>query len=825
VTLSFTPPSAGAVSGIVTILSNDPQTPQLAVTLTGTGDAIYGVPTLTSISTPTVPVNAVTTETLTGGNFYPQSVAQLNGVPLTTKFGSNTTLQATIPSGAVTALGEQILTVVNPQPAGGISAGLNVTPYQTIGINPSFLVSVPTTGLLYAASSSNATSNPNTVIPIDPTTGTTKTPVAVGNQPILLAASSDGAYLYVANQADLTIQRINLSTTAIERTFPYTPNLYCSTCSTVPATDLATVPGSPQQVLLAQNEWLTLYNDSGAVNHVPNDGVCCTADPDFASIALAGNPLTVYGLPFLITGKFFQTATLTSSGLSYNRLSETNYGGNTTTGNQVISDGTFLYTSAGQIWDPATQTKMGAFPVTTYNSTSYPNTHNIALDSSLGEFYTIGQQQVGSSSTTVITAYGLKSQAIDATLNFSQITSAIQYNLVRWGTNGFAFISDAGIYLLRTSAVSGSPQNPMPLLNSSSPTSVVAGAASFTLTAHGNSFLSSSVIYWNGAPLATTFISTQQLAAAVPAANFTQAGTAQVSVYTPGPGGGSSSSLVISILPPPSGFSLSPSSLDFGSMALMLPSNAQMIQLTNSGNGPLAIGSIATSGDFSQTNKCGSSLMAGNSCVINVTFTPTATGSRTGMLTVKDGASSNSQTVALTGIGIATFTLGTQSGASATSAVTSGGTATYNLALIGGPGFSGTVNLTCAGAPQFATCTIAPNTLAINSGSPANFVVTVSTSQNTASIFRNRNISFAGLGLISLFVVSFLSSRKKLFGAICCLVLPATILLLGTSGCTSASTASTTPQTYRTPPGTYTLSITATAGSSVASQDLSLTVN
>ena len=505
VTISFTPPSAGALAGTVTVVSNDPQTPQLTVALTGTGDAIYPVPTLSSLIAPTVLVNTATTETLTGLNFYPQSVAQLNGTALTTKFVSNTTLQATIPTGAITTLGEQILTVVNPQPAGGISAGLIVTPYQTIAITPSFLVSVPATGLLYAATSSTATSNPNTIIAIDPTTGTMKTPIAVGNKPSILAASGDGSYLYVANQTDLTVQRINLSTNAVERTFPYTPNLYCSTCTNVPASDLATVPGNSQQVLLAQGDWLTLYNDSGAVNHIPNDGICCTADPDFASIALAGSPLTVYGLPFLISGKFFQTANLTPSGLSYTRLSETNYGGNTTTGNQVISDGTLLYTSAGQIWNPATQTQIGTFPVTTYNSTSYPDTHNITLDTSLGEFYNIGQQQVGSSSACVITAYGLKSHAIDATLNFSQITSAEQYNLVRWGTNGFAFISDAGVYLVKTSAVSGSTQNPPPVLNSISPASVTAGGSSFAITVNGSSFLSSSVIDWNGTPLATSF--------------------------------------------------------------------------------------------------------------------------------------------------------------------------------------------------------------------------------------------------------------------------------------------------------------------------------
>ena len=322
VQLSFTPQSAGPLTGSLTITSNDPVTPQLVVTLSGTGDSSYAVPSISSISAPTVQINnGSVTETITGTNFYPQSVAQLNGVSLSTAFISNTALKATIPASSLTSLGEQNLLVQNPLPGGGSSPGVIVTPYQTLLINPAFVTSVPATGLVYAAIPSSATSDPNTVIPIDPTTGTTQTPIPVGKNPALLAASSDGSYLYVANQADQTVQRINLKTNAVERTFPYTPNLYCSTCTNLSATDLETIPGSPQEVLLSQGSWLTLFNDAGLVNYVPNDGICCMADPNFGSIALAGNPLTVYGLPFLITGKFFQTANLNSSGLTYTRLS------------------------------------------------------------------------------------------------------------------------------------------------------------------------------------------------------------------------------------------------------------------------------------------------------------------------------------------------------------------------------------------------------------------------------------------------------------------------------------------------------------------------
>ena len=61
--------------------------------------------------------------------------------------------------------------------------------------------------------------------------------------------------------------------------------------------------------------------------------------------------------------------------------------------------------------------------------------------------------------------------------------------------------------------------------------------------------------------------------------------------------------------------------------------------------------SISTSGDFSQTNKCGTSLAAGNNCAISVTFTPTIAGIRAGSLMVADNAAASPQTVSLRGSG------------------------------------------------------------------------------------------------------------------------------------------------------------------------------
>ncbi len=97
--------------------------------------------------------------------------------------------------------------------------------------------------------------------------------------------------------------------------------------------------------------------------------------------------------------------------------------------------------------------------------------------------------------------------------------------------------------------------------------------------------------------------------------------------------------------------SLSPTSLTFASQAVGTSSSPQSVTLTNTGSVKLTVSGISTSGDFSQTNTCGSSVAAGAFCTISVTFKPTKAGTRNGTLTVTDNASPATQTVSLTGIG------------------------------------------------------------------------------------------------------------------------------------------------------------------------------
>ncbi len=96
---------------------------------------------------------------------------------------------------------------------------------------------------------------------------------------------------------------------------------------------------------------------------------------------------------------------------------------------------------------------------------------------------------------------------------------------------------------------------------------------------------------------------------------------------------------------------LTPASLAFPAQLINTSSAAQQATLTNTGTIPINITSIGTTGPYSQTNNCGSSLGANASCTINVVFTPTKSNTQTGTLTVVDDAPNSPQTVALSGVG------------------------------------------------------------------------------------------------------------------------------------------------------------------------------
>ena len=262
----------------------------------------------------------------------------------------------------------------------------------------------------------------------------------------------------------------------------------------------------------------------------------------------------------------------------------------------------------------------------------------------------------------------------------------------------------------------------------------------------------------------------------------------------------------------PPGVSLSPASgLTFGATGVGLTSAAQTVTLTNNGGLPLSIASVSTAGDFAIAaggNGCGATLAQGAACTIQVVFTPTAGGARTGSLTVVSNAPNSPQTLALSGAGV-DFTLGADGATTVT--VASGQSAVFPLLLGSNAAVSGTAAFTCTGAPANAVCTVTPASVTL--GTTTVVSVTVDTGVTSAALPGvGRGIWFVVL-VPGLFVVR----RRRALVVLCCLMLMAGCgsgrRIPGSGGAGSGGGGVATPS------GTYPIVVSA------SSAGLSRTVN
>jgi len=176
------------------------------------------------------------------------------------------------------------------------------------------------------------------------------------------------------------------------------------------------------------------------------------------------------------------------------------------------------------------------------------------------------------------------------------------------------------------------------------------------------------------------------------------------------------------------GVSLSTTSVSFGNQAVGTTSASRAVTVTNNGTASLTFTGIAATGDFTVAasgTTCSSSapVAASSNCVINVLFTPTATGSRSGSLTLTDNASGTPQTVSLSGTGTGpvvslsarlTFSaqlVGTTSSSQAVTLTNTGNASlTFTAIAVTAPfaiATSGTTCSTSSPVAAAATCTVA----------------------------------------------------------------------------------------------------------------------
>jgi N-acetylneuraminic acid mutarotase len=102
----------------------------------------------------------------------------------------------------------------------------------------------------------------------------------------------------------------------------------------------------------------------------------------------------------------------------------------------------------------------------------------------------------------------------------------------------------------------------------------------------------------------------------------------------------------------PLSLKISSYSLDFGLLEIGLTSAAKTVAVTNVIGIPITFTGITAAGDYAETQNCTPVLNPGKSCTLKITFTPKASGTLNGSVTLSDNsAGSPHQVIALTGTG------------------------------------------------------------------------------------------------------------------------------------------------------------------------------
>jgi hypothetical protein len=184
---------------------------------------------------------------------------------------------------------------------------------------------------------------------------------------------------------------------------------------------------------------------------------------------------------------------------------------------------------------------------------------------------------------------------------------------------------------------------------------------------------------------------------------------------------------------------VTPKSLGFPAEALGVQSQPKNVVLqTNKCNATPLTYTVDVTGDFAQTNNCGSSIAAGATCTIAVTFTPSGYGRQTGTLSLTDNAAGSPQTVSLSGTG-PRFTV---TASPTTEMVAQGQVATYTLTISPLNGFNQTILLSCVAHPKNSTCAISPSSVTLDGVDSVNATATVTTTGMTPT--GTFNVSFQG---------------------------------------------------------------------------------
>ena len=265
--------------------------------------------------------------------------------------------------------------------------------------------------------------------------------------------------------------------------------------------------------------------------------------------------------------------------------------------------------------------------------------------------------------------------------------------------------------------------------------------------------------------------------------------------------------------------SVAPTSLAFGN-TLLGSSSTLSLTLRNAGNDAVDGLNLSATQDFNVTSTCGiTTLNAGSSCSISVTYHPTATGNTSGTLTIRSTDPASPLAVPLTGAGIAGggILLKVNGALSASATVPQGISATYALSVAPTNGYAGVVALTCTpdSTVAYATCSVLPSTVTLSNGPQASTVTITTVTEVNTSQLRSMGRTLVLACFVPAGALLFASRKRRS-------IVPACLMLLV---CITGCGGGADPHVRYVAQGTYGFHVTASStNGTIAAQSVSLTL-
>jgi hypothetical protein len=262
---------------------------------------------------------------------------------------------------------------------------------------------------------------------------------------------------------------------------------------------------------------------------------------------------------------------------------------------------------------------------------------------------------------------------------------------------------------------------------------------------------------------------------------------------------------------------ISPASLIFPPQLAGTISQSQIVTLANPATVPVPISQISITGSFAfaQTSNCGSQVAAGQSCQIDVIFTPVDGASAQASLNIAETVSGSQQQVMLSGQGLA-FTL---AATPASATVSSGSSATYSIAVSESTAYPSSLALSCTGLPVYAQCAFSPATVSLSNTTPVSTSLTVTTGSSVATGNTDHSLWRGAAAALATLVLPFFLPRKRRYGLrIFLIYLAGTTIAATLISCGGGGVSTKNPPPHQTPAGTYTFTVVASRSAGGSSQ-------